>query len=94
MEIYGHTTLEIKTALQSVGDVIAMVRGRRSVVSAFGFENKMTGHDVRLWAKAIDQPNSEATPGTPQANVETQALINKVDWPAWPKTDSALPQRD
>lgn len=90
-EIYGTTTLENKLRIQSVGDVVTTVRGRRCVVSANGFENKMTGHDVRLWAKAIDERNSDPQPNVPRADERTEDWINSVNWPDWPDAETVLP---
>ena len=87
MEIYGTTTLELKKKIESVGDVIATVRGRRCVVSAMGFEHKMVGRDVRLLAKVLDD---DAVPGARSADAATQAWIDSVDWPVWPRADTAL----
>jgi hypothetical protein len=85
MEIYGTTTLENKLAIQSAGDITALVRGRRAVVSAQGFEHKMTGRDVRLLAKAIDRTTGEPQ-HAPPADLATQARIDQVAWPDWPVT--------
>lgn len=87
MEIYGTTTLEQKKKIESIGDVVATVRGRRSVVSAMGFEHKMVGEDVRLLAKAIDD---DSPSNVRLADPTTQAWIDAVDWPAWPKADTVL----
>jgi hypothetical protein len=92
-EIYGSTTLENKLAIESVGDVVAEVRGRPCVVSALGFEHKMTGHDTRLLAKEIGSNGDRPTPNTPRASAAIQQRIDAVDWPAWPTSQTALPQR-
>jgi len=81
-EIIGKSSLETKLAIQSAGDVIARVRGKRAVVSAQGFEHHMTGHDSRVLAKTLngDAPTSNTHP----ADAATQALIDAVEWPDWP----------
>jgi hypothetical protein len=81
-EIIGTTSLETKLAIQSAGDVIARVRGKRAVVSAEGFEHHMTGHDTRLLAKTLD--GDRPTSNTHAADAATQALIDQVTWPDWP----------
>lgn len=91
LEIYGATSLENKLRIQSVGDVVATVHGRRAVVSANGFENKMTGHDVRLLAKAVDERNSDPLRNVPRADERTQEWISEVNWPDWPESERALP---
>lgn len=88
-EIHGTTTVENKFAIRSVGDVIATIRGRRCVVSALGFEHKTIGDDPRLLAKLLEG-GDEATLDTPIATAETQALIDQVEWPHWPKSQPAL----
>jgi hypothetical protein len=82
-EIVGTTSLETKLAIQSAGEVIARVRGKKAVVSAWGFEHHMTGHDSRLLAKTLegDAPTSNTHPADPA----TQELIDQVNWPDWPQ---------
>jgi hypothetical protein len=82
-EIIGTTSLETKLAIQSAGDVIARVRGKRAVVSAQGFEHHMTGHDSRVLAKTLD--GDAPTSNTHPADAATQALIDAVAWPEWPQ---------
>jgi hypothetical protein len=83
MEIIGTTSLETKLAIQSAGEVIAQVRGKKAVVSAWGFEHHMTGHDSRLLAKTLD--GDPPTSNTHPADAATQALIDSVAWPEWPQ---------
>lgn len=88
-EIHGTTTLANKFAIRSAGDVVATVHGRRCVISALGFEHKTIGDDPRLLAKLLSD-GDEATIETPNATAETQALIDLVEWPHWPRSQSAL----
>jgi hypothetical protein len=87
-EIYGTTSLQNKLDIRSFGDVLALVRGRRCVVSAMGFEHKTIGGDTRLLAKSLDDDGP--LPNTPEASPEVQALIDRVDWPDWPHHATAL----
>lgn len=89
-EIYGTAPIDLKFKIRSIGDVVATVRGRSCVVSAMGFEHKTIGDDPRLLAKAIDFYSSERPVNTPDADPETQAWIDAVNWPVWPRAETAL----
>ena len=70
--------------------MVATVRGRSCVVSALVFEHKTIGDDPRLIAKAIDFDSSERPVNTPDADAETQAWIDAVNWPVWHRDETAL----
>lgn len=91
-EIYGSATLDVKKAIESVGDVVATVQGKRCVVSANGFEHKITGRDTRLLAKSVDEQDDSVLRQVRVADAPTQTLIDAVDWPHWPQANMALPK--
>ena len=74
-EIQASCSLEQALELESVGAVQATVNGRLAIVTA--------NAGVPITREILDLQTDIAAQGTLEADQETQALIDSLDWEEW-----------